>query len=125
MEKTKSYSKAQQSFIESMLSGLTIDESAERAGVSNVTAYKWLSNGLRDDIEEYRRELFEVSLARIISGLERSIDVIFEIRDDMDNPSGVRLRAAQAIIDYNFKMREQNEVIDKLDRLEKILEEKE
>ena len=50
------------------------------------------------------------------------VDVIVEILDDNTCPKSIKLNASKTVLDYTLKMREQNEIIDRLKKLEERME---
>ena len=121
----KRYSRKQQIFIEALLAGEPIIESARKAETSVVTAYKWLNNGLRDDVENYRNILFEHSIKKLQQGMELAVDTLFKTLQDPKCSYSVKVSACKIIIENDFKLREQDDIINRLEQIEARLKESE
>ena len=96
MSKEQSRDKA----LTALLDSTTLTEAAEKAGISRKTLYNYLRTDL-DFARAYRdaREQLTIEhLEAIEAERQRAKQVIAEIMDDTTQPSAVRLKAAQIIL---------------------------
>ena len=91
-ENLSKYNKKQVDFIFAMLETGNISKSAKIANITETTAFKYLKNGLSEEINKIRKKYIEESL---------------------------KLNASKTILDYSLKIREQTCIIEKLNNIEK------
>lgn len=113
------YSKKQIDFIFAMLETGNISKSAKKANITETTAFKYLKNGLSEEINKVRKQYIEESLKRLEYASIKATDTIINILENANTPSSVKLNASKAILDYSLKVREQTEIIEKLNNIEK------
>lgn len=94
--------------LEALLTSATYTEAAEKAGISRKTLY----NYIRQDTEfgeaykETRDQAIIALMDMLNAGKERATRLLLEIMDDADQPAGLRMRAAQAILSAAEKQQE-------------------
>jgi len=95
----------------------TIKRVAEKIHVSERTIYNWLKNSeFRTILNKERKRLTEDYL----DGLSNLLDKAIKTLDDLmnDKSSSIRLKASSCILDYNLKIRERKDIIEKLENIE-------
>lgn len=98
----------------------TVTEAARVAGVHRATLYKWL----REEPEfqaahrEARREVLRHVAARLQQISGEAVETLREVMSDKTQQGASRVGAARTVLDYAVKATEQQEVIERLDRLE-------
>ena len=113
------YNKKQVDFIFAMLETGNISKSAKIANITETTAFKYLKNGLSEEINRIRKEYIEESLKRLEYASVKATDTIINILEDKTCSNSVKLNASKAILDYSLKIREQTDIIEKLNNIEK------
>ncbi len=113
------YNKKQVDFIFAMLETGNISKSAKIANITETTAFKYLKNGLSEEINRIRKEYIEESLKRLEYASVKATDTIINILEDEKCSISVKLNASKAILDYSLKVREQTEIIERLNNIEK------
>ena len=113
------YNKKQVDFIFAMLETGNISKSAKIANITETTAFKYLKNGLSEEINRIRKEYIEESLKRLEYASVKATDTIINILEDVNCSCSVKLNASKAILDYSLKVREQTEIIERLNNIEK------
>ena len=105
--------------IKALLEYRTVGAAAEAAGVAERTIYRWfevpvfraaLARAEGDAIDQATRNLLKLSQA--------AINVFYEVMKDEDISPGVRLRAADRVMDHLVRLRELRDVEVRLVALE-------
>lgn len=106
--------------IAEFLAGRTIEAAARAAGVSSKT----VSRRLRDpefvfELRQAREELVSLTVVRLAGACEEAAQTLRELLSAPQD--SVRLRAAQLILDSGARFAEPQDLIERIDRLERIL----
>lgn len=117
-EKLTQYSKKQVDFIMAMLETGNIARSCKIANITETTAFKYLKNGLDKEINNIRQEYIEIHLKKLEYMAIKAIDVICEILHDDKCTNMVKFNVSRTVLDYSLKVREQTQVIERLERIE-------
>ena len=97
-------SRKQESVILALLNHPTTQEAAKVAGVSDVTLWRWLqTESFQRAYLTARREAVKQAMAQIQQRTSEAVNVLNEIMKSKQEPSGVRVSAAKAIIEYAVK----------------------
>lgn len=113
------YNKKQVDFIFAMLETGNVSKSAKIANITETTAFKYLKNGLSEEINKIRKEYIENSFKRLEYASIKATDTIINILENANTSSSVKLNASKTILDYSLKIREQTDIIEKLNNIEK------
>ncbi len=89
------------------------------ANITETTAFKYLKNGLSEEINTIRKKYIEESLKKLEYASIKATDTIINILEDEKCSNSVKLTASKTILDYSLKVREQTEIIEKLNNIEK------
>ncbi len=111
------YSKKQIDFMFAMLETGNVLKSSKMAGITETTAFRYLKNGLSEEINNIRKERIEENLKRLEFASIKATNTIIDILNDNNCPKSVILNASKTIIDYTLKTREQNEIIERLNNI--------
>ena len=100
--KTMDLKPTQVLFVQTRAAGATINESARAAGVSEMTAHRWLKleeikNALQTKEIEIAATAEEIIRAQYESALEESCKIVVQIAKDVLAPAQSRLKAVQMI----------------------------
>ena len=102
-----------------LLTNPTVKEAAASISMPETTAYNWLRKP--DFSEEYRRRKRQ-AVSEASDYLQKKISeaaqVIITIMNNADAPSQTRLSAARSIIEFGYKIVEQDEIIARIEALE-------
>ena len=118
-DKTVKLRTKQKRAIKALLEHRTVGAAAEVAGVAERTIYRWfdvpafraaLNKSEGDAIDQATRNLLTLSKA--------AINVFYEIMKDEDISPGIRLRAADRVMDHLIRLRELRDVEQRLAALE-------
>lgn len=109
----------QQRTIAALLVAKDVRAAAKQAKVSERTLYTWLNeNAFRAALYEAEGHLIDSATRRLLHHQEVALTVILSIMADKSNQSGVRLRAAQTVLEQLLKLRELRNIEQRLTALE-------
>lgn len=98
----------------------TVAEAAKSAGVHRATLYKWLREERFQAVYHgARRELLRHVAARLQQISAEAVETLREVMADKTQQGASRVGAARTVLDYAVKATEQQEIIERLDRLER------
>ena len=87
-----------------LLSEATVDEAAEKAGISAATLYRWLDDPeFRDRYRGARRQVVEHAVSVLQQAASKAVNVLVTIAEDSTAPSSARVSAAKSILDQAFR----------------------
>lgn len=108
--------------IETLVATGSTSETCRQVGVSRQTVYRWLAE------HEFKAALGEASadhLQEITRGLESlgelAIEKIREVLEDQYSAAGVKLRAAQLVLENLLRLREMIDLEERITNLEERL----
>ena len=109
----------QQRAILALLSTKNVAEAAARAKVGERTLWRWLGDPMfRVHLAGAEADMLDAATRRLLQLQEGAIETVQAIMQDGEASAGVRLRAAQAVLDYLLKLRELRHVEQRLTALE-------
>ncbi len=102
--------------------GATVEQAAERAGVSAWTVHRRLTDAdFKRRVDDARAELLGQAMARLSATATAAVTTLAALLDD-GVPPAVRLGAARSILDVALRWREQDELARRLDNVESWIE---
>jgi hypothetical protein len=104
-------------FVECILTGKTINESAATAGVSKATGHNWLKKGLRDTINELRKQAFEISMQKLEASMSSAVNTLGDLMGEAAPPPQ-RLGAAKTVLEQAVRLYELRDIDRRLAALE-------
>lgn len=114
----------QERAIVALLERGTIKEAAEACQVSDVTLWRWLQDeGFLSRYRAVRRQVIESSIARLQQSSTVAVETLEEIARDKGAPAAARVSASRVILEQGIKGVETIDTLERLARLEAILEE--
>jgi uncharacterized protein (UPF0147 family) len=100
----------------------TIQQAAKVAGIGEVTLWRWLQI---PEFKEAYREAKKKTVSQAINRLQQltgeAVETLRTIMNDNENPSNVRVTAAKTIIEQSIKATELEELLRRVEELEKIV----
>ncbi len=116
-------SERQRRAIAALLSARNVSEAAQAAQVGERTLRRWLAEPtFRAALTGAEGQAIDAATRRLVSLTDSAIDVLTTVMQDPDAPSGVRLRAAQGVLDNLLRLRELRNVEERLTRLEGLID---
>jgi molybdenum-dependent DNA-binding transcriptional regulator ModE len=115
----------QEQAIIALLSEHTIKAAGKAAGVSETSLWRWLQ--LPEFQRRYRaarRQVVESSIGRLQQGCDDAVTVLRLIARDTRAPASSRVAAARTIIEQSLRAIELEDLTERIERLEKTLEQK-
>jgi len=109
--------------LEALLDGANIQDAATAAGVNRKTIGRWLNDPAFWKLYQFNsRRVLELAARRLTGKLDMAVGLVASVMEDEDAPAGVRLRAAQQVIDGSLKLLEVADIQERLTALEARLE---
>lgn len=117
----------QAAFLPALLSYPTIKEACFSSGISEATAWRWLSSDskFREQYRLARRQVVEHVIVRIQTDAASAAKVLRDVADDREASASARVSAAKAIIELAVKAVEIGDVEARLEALEQHIVKKE
>ena len=99
-----------------------IKQASEKAGVSDVTLWRWLQSPVfQARYRAARRQVVETAIAQLQSDCTKAARVLTEIAEDRAAPASSRVAAAKAILDQSVSAVELIDLQERIERLEETL----
>ena len=115
------YSRMKPQAVIAVLSAPTLKQAAQDLGISESTMYRWLEKeDFLEAMREARQQATKQAFAKLQKGTSRMVDVLFSIAEDQMAPHSARVSAAKSVLDAVIKVTEDEEIICRLNRLEKL-----
>ena len=109
----------QQQAIRALLTTKNVAEAAKKTRVSLRTLWRWLGDPMfRVQLAGAEADMLDAATRRLLQLQEGAIETVQAIMQDGETNASVRLRAAQAVLDYLLKLRELRNVEQRLTALE-------
>lgn len=123
MDEVKPLTAKQVKALEALLEGANIQDAASAAGVNRKTVGRWLEDALFWKTYQLNSQrVLELAARRLTGKLDGAVGLLTSVMEDEDAPAGVRLRAAQQVIDGSLKLLEVTDIQVRLSALEERLE---
>ena len=108
--------------IAALLSSRDVKAAALAAHVGERTLYRWMGEpGFRAALSLAEGGAIDGATRRLLTLTDPAITTIALVMADHGNPAGVRLRAAQAVLDYLLRLRELRNIETRLEALERAI----
>lgn len=102
--------------------GATLKSAGETAGVSEVTAQRWIRQpAIRAALREAEAEAMHEAARALTALAQEAVGVLGAQMNDASNPPGVRVRAADLVLTRLLQLRELTELEERLAALEEII----
>ena len=110
--------------ISALLSSATIKQASESVGLSEQAVYSRLRKpDFRTKLQNARNDKFQVISSKLEDANFKALDTLIKILDDKEVSAGIKVRAAQTLLDLSLKNREQADIISRIQSLEEMLKE--
>ena len=108
--------------VTALLNERDLKTAAERVQVSERTLYRWLETpGFVAALRAAEGDALDAAARRLLTLQDPAISVITWVMAEKSNSAGVRLKAAQMVLDYLLKLRELRTLELRLEALEKAV----
>jgi transposase len=119
------FSRKQELAVLALITEPSFEAAAKKVGVSLSTLYKW---NQREDFQELFRKAKKETMNQATAKLQKSttlaIDTLNDVMANKKAPAMARVTAAKTVLEFAFKAVEIEEIQERLERIEKSLEEK-
>lgn len=107
-----------------LLTSSTVEEACRKSGVSKSTVYAWLKDtNFKEELERQRDVLVKSAFNRLKGSVTKAVDELIKL---LNSPRpDIRRLASKDVIDYTLKSIEIEDLEQRLNKLEKIISEKE
>lgn len=124
MEPIKRLSGKQAKALDALLDGANVQTAATLAGVNRKTLSRWLSYDLDfwKAYQQHSQGALQLAARRLTNKLDGAVELLGDVMEDEDAPAGVRLRAAQLVVDGALRLLESADFAERLAALEDRLE---
>ncbi|MBA3247309.1 MAG: hypothetical protein H0T63_04415 [Pyrinomonadaceae bacterium] len=103
-----------------------IQAASERAGVSDVTLWRWLQQpDFQARYRAARRQLVETAIAQLQSDCTTAARVLREVAEDREAPASSRVAAARAIIEQSISAVQLTDLQAEVEEIKRLLAERE
>ena len=100
----------------------SVTAAAKACNVPLRTVNRWLDDeAFVSRLRQAEGEALDAATMRLVSVVTPAVHVFVNIMADKSNPPGIRLRAAQMVIDSTVRLRELRNTEERLTRLELLL----
>ena len=114
----------QSKFMLAILSEPTIQKACEKVGITTQTAYRWLKDeDFKQEFQVLKRDYMKTVTTTIQKNTQIAVSTIVDIMKDEKLPPTVRLQGARTILEYGYKGLEIEDILARLDKIERIQEE--
>ena len=111
--------------ISALLSSPTIKSASDMVGLSEQAVYSRLRKpDFRAKLQNARDTQFQVISSKLEDANFRALDTLLQILDDREVSAGIKVRAAQTLLDLSLKNREQADILARIQTLEEMLKER-
>lgn len=110
----------QEAFLRELLGAPTIEQAADRAGIHRATAHRWLKEPLfLDAYRTARRELLSAATVRLQQAAVKAAEMLEGIALSEVAVASTRVSACKAILDTAWRATEQEDVVARLEAIER------
>lgn len=100
----------------------SIEEASDKAGIHRNSAYRYLKDdNFKEARKKLRRGTMDVVSGRVQHEALESINVLASIRDNEEVSPHTRVQASKEILDKAYKSFEMDDMIDRIEKLEDML----
>lgn len=125
MTKPKKLNKNQEKFLIALMESSSIIEASRQAGVSNVTGHTYLNDPtFKAEYARIRRDTFQMATNKLQQSAVQAVDVLNSVMLDEETPASSRVQSARAVLENAYKAYEQDDIKQRLEQLEELLNER-
>ncbi len=105
-----------------LLNNPNVSAASRDTGVSESTIRRYLKdNDFMQIYEEQRKELLRNSCYMLQANQNKAITELVKVIDDKEVATQVKLNAIDMLLRHSYKMTEQLDIIERLDKLEQLM----
>ena len=113
--------KTRERILAGLLANTTVTATASATGISEATIYRYLKNDdFKREYEERRRDMLADNCHALQASMGKAIKELVAVIDDEDTSPQVRLNAIDMLLRHSYRLTEQVEIMERLEKLEKM-----
>jgi hypothetical protein len=113
-------SRKQETAIAALLGNPTIKGAAQSIGIGEATLCRWMSDSaFSDAYRDARYQLMKQAIGKMQACISRAVDILMLVAEDTEAPASARVSAARSIIDQALKSAEMEDLVKRVEQLEK------
>lgn len=110
--------------IMALLSEPTIRQAAVKAGVSEVTIYRWLQDKeFNEAFKNARKMTLSQTIARLQQSTTEAVETLRTVMGDEEAPASSRVSAAKTVLDTAFKAHEMEDLVAQVEEMQRYIKE--
>lgn len=106
-----------------LLSCKSVEEAAQKAGISSTTIFRWLRKDetFRLEYRKRRSQLMEETLRQLQGVCNLAIETLSQVMEDQEATAASRVTAAKTTLELSLKIQEHQDLAERIERLEEII----
>ena len=125
MNETERLTRKQEQAIVALVSHRTIEDAAKSGGIGKTTIFKWLQDeSFQNAYREARSQVVRHAIAQAQSACSGAVTVLEDVMNSFNSPASTKVSAAKAIIETSLKTVEMEDILARIERLEKRISER-
>ena len=115
-----------QKYLECLLTSSSQKEAYQKAHIAKATAMRYQKDpDFQKQYKEMRRQSMEFTGNRLRELTSKSVDTLSDVMDDPEATPTEKTRASKIVLDSAFQVQQSQDIIERLDNLEKEMQENE
>jgi hypothetical protein len=116
----------QEQAIVALIAAETVEKAAQQINVAPSTLYRWLhEDEFRAAYREAKTACVSQAIGRLQQASAEAVETLRTIMRDQTKPASTRVQAARIILETSLKAVEVEEIQDRINRLEEIVQKRE
>lgn len=117
--------KNKEKFLIALMESNSISEACKKAGISTVTGHSYLNDtDFKMIYNQTRRDTFQMATNKLQQSAVQAVDVLNSVMLDEETPASSRVQSARAVLENAYKAYEQDDIKQRLEQLEELLNER-
>lgn len=109
--------------ISALLTSDTQKEASAKAGISDRTLRKYLSNpAFNNEYQRRKRKVLDDATRQIQTCLKTAINALKEIVTNKDSSDGAKISASRALLEYGLRFTDITDIMSRLEALEQTFD---
>lgn len=118
--KTSKLERKKEIALSALITAPTVQQAATIAGISEPTLWRWLKDeDFQKEFKALKREVVAISVTKLQKSSTTAVETLQSIMKDTESPAGARVSAARTVLEMTLKVTELEQVISRLEALEK------
>lgn len=122
----KRLSRRKLDFIDAYINSENITNISKKLNLSRQTLYNYLKDDeVKKEIKKRKEEMINESALLVQKQLKNGAEELIKIFKDKQNSPQIKINAINSLYSIHFRLREQQDIISRIDHIEEILEDRE